>query len=551
MQKMFLFVCGCPRSGTSYFQGLLASHPAIALGLERFNLRLFARKLMPSDFDRQRYFRMENGDTWYKELSHFARRHSLVESHFDTAQFVGDKVPRAYEFFDHLISHFPDVRFLCLVRNVFDVAASYEGRRRAMNNWKPDWGARKAVEHWNASLRAVLTYASVAPILPVIYEDLIATETTLDPVAEFLNIDPKPLRESWGKSRRLEARPQPGAGAARLAAEDVAYITANADLDALARVTRLARQPVAYRGAWQTLGPPPPIVSKYFDEDSRAFIYDRSRPTGSRVELRNPPNIYGTGEPYIACVGSAATFGRLVARPFPMLLQERLGMPVLNLGVGGARPGIFLEDEALVRLIRGATCVVVEAMSARGYATDLFVPDNGYTNMGRPPTAEPSAEKAAGLEFVNNIYRRPLRSHDGEKLDAARMICRAAYIRDMKRIAALTEGRGVLFYFSSRPPAFTPDPQAISFNAWAGPFPHHVDKQVLDLLAPLFGAAVTVASTAGMPEPIHDRETGAPLPLFPENPQPHENFYYPSSALHALAADALEPAVRLLLNRFR
>jgi hypothetical protein len=58
MQKMFLFVCGCPRSGTSYFQGLLASHPAIALGLERFNLRLFARKLMPSDFDRQRYFRM-------------------------------------------------------------------------------------------------------------------------------------------------------------------------------------------------------------------------------------------------------------------------------------------------------------------------------------------------------------------------------------------------------------------------------------------------------------------------------------------------------------
>lgn len=49
MQKKFLFVCGCPRSGTSYLHALLAQHPAIALGLERFNLRLFARTLMPAD----------------------------------------------------------------------------------------------------------------------------------------------------------------------------------------------------------------------------------------------------------------------------------------------------------------------------------------------------------------------------------------------------------------------------------------------------------------------------------------------------------------------
>ena len=49
MQKKFLFVCGCPRSGTSYFHSLLAPHPAIALGLERFNLRMFDRRLTPAD----------------------------------------------------------------------------------------------------------------------------------------------------------------------------------------------------------------------------------------------------------------------------------------------------------------------------------------------------------------------------------------------------------------------------------------------------------------------------------------------------------------------
>ena len=45
-----------------------------------------------------------------------------------------------------------------------------------------------------------------------------------------------------------------------------------------------------------------------------------------------------------------------------------------------------------------------------------------------------------------------------------------------------------------------------------------------------------------------DRDTGAPLPLFPGMPRPHENFYYPSAAMHALAADALEPVVRSLLG---
>ena len=548
MTKKFLFVCGCPRSGTSYLHSILAQHPAIALGLERFNLRMFARALMPTDFDRSRLFRMETGDTWYDDLSQFPWHQGLLESHYDKADYVGDKVPRAYEVFDHLITHFPDVRFICLVRNVFDVAASYEARRRAITHWNPDWGPRKAVEHWNASLRAVLAHADVAPILPVIYEDIIATGAPLNNVAGFLDIVPEPLQAGWRKMHRLDASPEPGAGANRLTSEDVAFITAAADQDALERVMELADRPVAYHGAWRTLGPPPRRVSKYFDEDSRAVIYARSQPTGARVELRNPPAIYDTREPYVACIGSAATFGRLVARPFPALLQERLGMPVLNLGVGGARPGIFLEDEALMRLVRGATCVVVEAMSARGYATDLFVPEHDFTNLGRPPSEKSDEGPPTESTFVDNVYRRAFLKHDSAKIDAARMICRAAYIHDMKRIAAITAGRGVLLYFSARPSGFTPDREATNFEGWAGRFPHHVDTQILELVTPLFSAVVTVASTAGSPEPIHDRETGEPLPIFPGRQKPHENFYYPSSTMHDLAADALEPAVRLMLT---
>lgn len=547
--KKFLFVHGCPRSGTSYLHGLLAQHPALALGLERYNLRMFARTLVPADFARDRLLRVEPGDTWYDDLGQFPWQRGLLESHYDAAVYVGDKVPRGYEVFDHLITHFPDVRFICLVRDVFDVAASYEGRRLEKTHWARDWDARKAVEHWNTSLRATLACGDVAPILPVIYEDLVASEAPLAGVAEFLGIDPQPLHVAWRRSSRREPRPATGAGAARLAADDVAFIQATADREALDRVTRLARRPVAYGGAWRTLGPPPGTVSKYFDEDSRAFRYDRSRPAGSRVELRNPAAVYETRRPYVVCVGSAATFGRLVARPFPTLLQDRMGIPVINLGVGGARPGIFLEDDALMRLIRGAACVVIEAMSARGYATELFVPNHDYTNMGRPPTLEPGTSGNAGSEFVDTVYRRPLLDGDTVRLDAARMICRSAYVHDMKRLARLAAGRGVLLYFSRRSPELTPEVRAGGFEAWAGTFPHHVDRRLLDLLAPLFGGVVSVVSTAGSPELILDRETGGPLPLFPRMPRPHENFYYPSTEMHALAADALEPAVRPVLDR--
>jgi len=39
--------------------------------MERLNQRLFARTLMPTDFERERFFRMKAGDTWYDDLAHF------------------------------------------------------------------------------------------------------------------------------------------------------------------------------------------------------------------------------------------------------------------------------------------------------------------------------------------------------------------------------------------------------------------------------------------------------------------------------------------------
>src|SRR5262245_48114736 len=110
MTKKFLFVCGCPRSGTSVVCRMLASHPDVALGLERFNLRIARQELTPDDFTKERFFDVQKGDTWYADLAQFARHYDQQHSKYDTAQYVGDKFPRLYEHFGYITSRFFDVR---------------------------------------------------------------------------------------------------------------------------------------------------------------------------------------------------------------------------------------------------------------------------------------------------------------------------------------------------------------------------------------------------------------------------------------------------------
>lgn len=538
MSSPFLFVAGCPRSGTSFLQSLLISHPQIAIGLERFNLRLFDGRLSPDDFEPDRFFRVETGDTWYDDLSTFAWTYQTLRDRYSTARYRGDKVPRAFEHFDRLIGAFPDVRFIGLVRGVEAVAASYEKRRRDVQHWNPAWGAAMAVDHWNASLRAMLACADAAPLLPVVYEDLLASPESIVRIGEFLDVDPAPMTAAWLRMRRDGGgRPE---GSVPADPRDPRQV--DPDRGSHRRLVAMAREPAGYRHAWRTRAAPPRVVSKYFREDARAFDYRPWRVPGSPVEARG----CGDGGPpqgrYVACIGSAATFGRLVERPFPDQLRDRLGVDVVNLGIGGARPAVFADDEGLAAIVRGAACVVVEAMSARGYATDLFVPEHAFTNMGRP-----GGDPEAVMEFVDRVHEPALAAGERARLERARRVCRAAWVRDMKRVAALAPGRSVLLYVSRRPPHAASDATADTFEGWSGGFPHHVDGRLLGIVAPLFEGTVTVVAGGEPDDQIVDRIDGRPLELFSEMPHPDRNFYYPTRAMHADAADALVPVIRAVL----
>src|SRR3546814_20165189 len=83
-------------------------------------------------------------------------------------------------------------------------------------------------------------------------------------------------------------------------------------------------------------------------------------PDAPGIGFRGPAIDNDDGADFFTCIGSAQTLGVLVEKPFPTLLSERLGLPVLNLGLGAACPGFFAAHKALIASANRGRFVVLQ-----------------------------------------------------------------------------------------------------------------------------------------------------------------------------------------------
>jgi hypothetical protein len=218
-----LFVAGCARSGTTALALLLNRHPDIAIGIERFIHLALRRQMSPALFNPERFCRIQPGDTHY---SAFTSTMAAVGLPFrvNTASIIGDKVPRYFDVYDHMHSAFPGARFLFIVRDIRDVAASY--KRRLLNgSWARD--VSTAVAEWNRSIRQTIEYQRRLPFCIVRYEQLL-TEDCTSRIAAFLDVDIGPflraLPDFIERSAKLDLTRSPV-----LSADDLDFIEQNAD----------------------------------------------------------------------------------------------------------------------------------------------------------------------------------------------------------------------------------------------------------------------------------------------------------------------------------
>jgi hypothetical protein len=90
----------------------------------------------------------------------------------------------------------------------------------------------------------------------------------------------------------------------------------------------------------------------------------------SRLLFRGPQR--DTRGQYCAVLGGTETYGRYVARPFPDLVEQALGVPVVNLGLPNAGLDAFVQDADVMHMVSGARAVVVQVLGAQNLSNRYY-----------------------------------------------------------------------------------------------------------------------------------------------------------------------------------
>jgi hypothetical protein len=264
-------------------------------------------------------------------------------------------------------------------------------------------------------------------------------------------------------------------------------------------------------------------------------IIDPSRHRPLRIRGPRPARL-APGD-YFACLGAAQAFGRFCARPFPTLLSERLDLTVLNISHGGAGPSFFCINNArLLHHLNRARFVVVQVMSCRSESSSLFESQG----VGHYRRRSDGALLGCDQAFAELLRSRPRR-------EVARIVAetRASWCASYRALLAAIHVPKILFWFSTRSPDY--DQRWDSVIALFGAYPQLVDGEMLTQVRGLADHAVSCVSRRGLPQPLTDRFTGAPITVADEwTAEPwRENWYYPSPGMHEDAAAALAPSCRV------
>lgn len=205
-----IFAGGCPRSGTTLLYAILNAHSHISIALETGLLggnrdlkKLSWRCALPVD-QLQRIYRES---LCYPD---FTQRVLKTLMHQQCKRRWGDKSPSNVKDIDRIFRHFPNARFIHVIRDGRDAACSIRphlpsfGKRYApVNPWD------KCVDLWRESVEQGLRWRGDSRYYEIRYEDL--TANPRDTVHNLLEWLQEPWEEDLlEKSVRTRVSSHPG-----------------------------------------------------------------------------------------------------------------------------------------------------------------------------------------------------------------------------------------------------------------------------------------------------------------------------------------------------
>ena len=271
----------------------------------------------------------------------------------------------------------------------------------------------------------------------------------------------------------------------------------------------------------------------YQANDRKVIDYDMWFLDEGRIGLRGP-RVRFEGTDYLCFVGAAQTFGRFVARPFATQIGRFLDRTSLNLGFSGAGPEFFLRRPVLMNIIRDASVLVIQSMSARSVSAGVFrvSANNGVSTFlaGSHKGESMLAQKAyetLRLEYGEDAYREQVAAVQAE------------WIALHRELIGHTTARTCFVWLSEKKIGDNLDRS----HSAVGAFPHFVTPEMVREVGALCDGVVDCTFEAMQPQPLINDITGEVESVFsaerfPDRPAALRalNTYYATPELHDFAA---------------
>lgn len=296
-------------------------------------------------------------------------------------------------------------------------------------------------------------------------------------------------------------------------------------------------------------------LSGYQARDYAVVDYKMYQLGSTGLRFRGPKPTALTPGLYFTCVGAAQTFGCFCEKPFPDLLADKLGMPALNLGYGGAGPEFFARHESLRKYMNEGRFVVLQVMSGRSQSNALFE-SGGLEYLIRRADGRRLGADEAYQELLNGppalrwlpprkLTRRLARIFARPKVRQLIEETRRAWVESYRRLLAQIDVPVVLLWFSKRPPAYTEGLRGV--HSLFGEFPQLVNAEMVAEVRALCDHYAECITDRGSPQLLTSRFTGQPVTVDPAHDRPDlavgahwtHNRYYPSPEMQQDAAEIL------------
>jgi hypothetical protein len=275
----------------------------------------------------------------------------------------------------------------------------------------------------------------------------------------------------------------------------------------------------------------------YQKEAADIVDYNLFQVPGTDEWFRGPAFARTRGQ-YISFVGAAQTFGTYARYPFPAILSERLPAPSINLGIGGAGPGRFLRDPALIEIVNGGSCAVIQVMSGRSAENSRYEVLDGCSAIRLRGTSDK-------FEFAEYVWKELFASLDNDQVNRLVRETQDDWVSKYVDLLEKIRVPKVLVWISRRPIDAYPTDHQEGLKE----FPHFVEPWMLDAIRSRCEAFCDATSSRGSPQVLSNRHTGLPTDVIRPEIRFRYQSGYPSPEMHEDIANALFPILRRMTPR--